>query len=347
MICILGWCPWCHCNRRKKTLVMNNEQYMTLVYLEAALYGVYLVIFGGAIYHVGRKAHGSRLHAALTALIIFLFLSTGANFVIDVYSTRTFYMHAEYYGNTAAGVSQRNAESVLRQVHNGIFGVNIGLADALLVWRCAVLWNYRRAVAALSLVLLTVEVALGAAVLIMEHHVQALAIRRVWPELLPAEYYQQDAIANRLNKVYYMATLLVNLSMTVAIAGRIWYVSRSTQKFSGGSGRYTLLVHIVLESGVIYASAIIVVMISALIPSPPNSVFSNTATIMLYYVVGMVPTVVTVLVALCKTTEYKPRSPVLLSTQMMFAPGSGWRVDSVQEAVGGKSGIASSAELAI
>ncbi|TFK51084.1 hypothetical protein OE88DRAFT_218660 [Heliocybe sulcata] len=216
---------------------MTSEEYMALVYLEVALYGVYLVFFCGTLFQVGRKARASRRYAILTGLAVFLFLSTGVNFVIDVYSTRRWYIQAVFYESTSAGAAQRNAESVLRQVHNGIFGLNIGLADALLVWRCSVLWGYRRSIVAFAVVTLRgsslrYHCDHSAASRACARHRNSLA-EPVAYRILPSERNRQSLEQGVLHgdarrESWYDA-------------GRIWSMSRYIQNFIAKSGLYTRL----------------------------------------------------------------------------------------------------------
>ncbi|KZT23493.1 hypothetical protein NEOLEDRAFT_1179953 [Neolentinus lepideus HHB14362 ss-1] len=298
----------------------SPSQYMGLLYLEAGFYGVYLVTFSVAVVYTGRKALQSRLHATLVALITFLFLSSSVNFIIDVYSTRKLLIHDVTYGNTASNLAQRKLQSFLRLLRISIFGLNISLADALLVWRCAVLWSYRRVVVVTSVFLIIIEIALGLAVITTEVREHQIALREVWPNPLPAEYHQESIIVGRVNKAHYITMLLLNLSMTIGIASRIWHVSRTIHKSSGPSVRYSRIAHIILESGILYAILMVLVMITSLVPSV-GQVTRNIFLLVLYYAVGMIPTIVTVLVTLSKTTEYVSQVSDTHTTRVVFAPG--------------------------
>ncbi|TFK51075.1 hypothetical protein OE88DRAFT_210217 [Heliocybe sulcata] len=296
------------------------SQFKVLLFLEAGLYGTYAVLFSASLVYAGRKVLQSRVHATLIALIVFLFISTSINFAINTYSTLKFLIHDIAYDSTTGELSQRKMQGFLRMVHTCIFGVNITLADGLLVWRCAVLWCYKRTVVVYSIILMTVEVGLGIAVLETEALAHQIALQAVWPNPLSPEYYRESAVVDGVNKAYYICMLLLNLSMTVGISRRIWHMAASIPESSRRSARYSRIAHIILESGVLYAVLVIIVMLTSLVTAC-GPLAKNASEVLLYYTVAVIPTVVTILVTTAKSTENVSEAADTVGTQLVFALG--------------------------
>ncbi|TFK47029.1 hypothetical protein OE88DRAFT_1739059 [Heliocybe sulcata] len=295
-----------------------EENYIICIIVESVLYAIYLLFFCTSIYLTCSRARSFAVLGRLAVLLVVLFIGTTTNFVIDVYSTKMFWTSPAYWADdTLRGNQEQNSSALWRCIHDGIFGLDIFLADALLVWRYYVFQDKKTSAAIFPLMLITLEISLGTAVI--AHQAQKYLIRKntPWDEPLPARFYQVAATSSTLDKAYYSCTFAINLVLNTAISWKIWRLLRAMN--AGPErlpSRHYRILHIMLESGVIYSILIIVAMgVSAI---PYNTLFGDLMIMIFNMSIGMVPPVIIALISLGKTAEYTTRETVI--TTMYFAP---------------------------
>jgi len=116
---------------------------------------------------------------------------------------------------------------------------------------------------------------------------------------------------------YYTATLALNILLNIAISWKIWHILREI-RFANTrqpSKHYRVL-HIMLESGVIYS--ILILMALAVSSIPYNNLFADLVAMFFHMSIGMVPPIVITLISLGKTTEYTSRD--VISSIIRFEP---------------------------
>ncbi|KAJ7437889.1 hypothetical protein B0H11DRAFT_2106082 [Mycena galericulata] len=162
------------------------------------------------------------------------------------------------------------------------YAIANALADAILIWRCYVIWGNSWRAIAFPCVVYTVN--MGGFI------VGAL------PLLGPS---QRTAIA-----VCIGTTFLTNVVASSLAAGRIWWISRRASFVLSRTSRrtYANLTAILVESGCIYPISIIIVLILFVVPSTPTiSVLISIAPV--YHIVGISPTLIIVRVGLGVSTD--------------------------------------------
>lgn len=240
------------------------EPYIGAVFMETFLYGIYAVLFGICMFVLAQRHRraqspppppftwGRALHWMLPAWAIAMFALAYADIV---YTYFIFFVHLL---RGTFGFSVLYPKYVL-------FVTNTILADTLLLFRCYVVWGYRRRVVvgpALLLLAATVCVYLfeGASIRLFGHS---------W--------------------VYLAMTFAFNVIVTGLTAGRIWYLARRTPHRQ----RYNTSVAILLESGAIYC-VYMILDLAFYHNSAGNAVLDAG----LIQVVGIVPTLIIVQVGL-------------------------------------------------
>ncbi|EPQ58825.1 hypothetical protein GLOTRDRAFT_90606 [Gloeophyllum trabeum ATCC 11539] len=298
----------------------------TLITTALGRAAIYLVIFITSFVLTWRKARYSRLHARLQIVIGILFIGTTANFILDVCTAHVYYLSPVYYEDTPHALHEQNIYNLLSCIRDGIFGLNMFIADALLVrnllglfrghyradhdpetkvWRYYVFWNGRFVVILFPIFLLTLEASLGITVIIFQARIYVLRRNTPWSDPLPSSWYDASAKVAVLNKAYYVSTFAINILLSIAIA---------TGPEARRMSKYSRVAHTVLESGTIYS----VIILLAIMPG--SGLLRDMAGVALMICVGFVPSMVIILVTLCKTTEYTTHTTdnAILETSIRF-----------------------------
>ncbi|KZT29575.1 hypothetical protein NEOLEDRAFT_1215752 [Neolentinus lepideus HHB14362 ss-1] len=212
------------------------------------------------------------MYDSLAALLGALFVGTTADFIIDTYVTKRFHVSPTFYDDTPHALQEQNAETLLYCIHDGIFGVEVFLADALLVWRYYVFWDRRIKPATFPLLLIMVEIVLW--VIVIANQARRYLIRKEtpWGQPLPNEWYQVSSALNMLNRAYYTATS--TSCPNVLAAWKIWHILREMRLGNTiQPSKHHRVLHIMLESGVIYSILILMALVVSSIPY--DNLFAN------------------------------------------------------------------------
>ncbi|KIK57086.1 hypothetical protein GYMLUDRAFT_773080 [Collybiopsis luxurians FD-317 M1] len=224
-----------------------------------------MIIFGLYIYL--QIQHQGRQHYYQVSIFLLFLLSTAtiAIAISDFIAFSIFIMLPTGIFNNFSGDLPLNfaqQESYLNHLDinfqialAGIYaGANI-IADTLLLYRCFTLWAPR----------LWVKVGLG----ILSAINAGMAILSVTLQNMFINDYKSISISATItfgvarilfSYVFLGVNLLTNLVLTGLIAGRLWWISRRTQKYLGldssNSNRMNKYVAMVLESGLLYPLAL-------------------------------------------------------------------------------------------
>ncbi|KZT29579.1 hypothetical protein NEOLEDRAFT_1175247 [Neolentinus lepideus HHB14362 ss-1] len=305
-----------------------EQNYFICIIVEGILFVIYLLTFCWTLVATCRRAIYSTLHARLAAVLVFLFLATTVNFIIDVYLTARFDLSDAFYEDTLYAWHEKNVYNAVNVIHNAIFGVSIAVADALLIWRFYIFWDRKIWVIVLPVAVLLLEISFGITVIVITVRMDIIRKDTPWTESLPQAYDRLSSTFLWLNIVYYAMTFVINFFLCIAISWKIWRLLRSITALSvRPPTKYYRLAHILLESGMIYSVLIALNMGLSLLPY--NTLFGDLIYMFLDLSIGLVPTVVILLVTLGKTTEYTSTgSTTALNTAIRFAPESHRSPDS-------------------
>ncbi|KAF7313887.1 Ras-GEF domain-containing protein [Mycena chlorophos] len=151
-----------------------------------------------------------------------------------------------------------------------------GVADAVVIHRCYVIWGSDWRAVALPLVSYACTMIGG------------------FLDVLPLP----PAAARGALTVGYGGVFLTNVLSSTLAAGRIWFMSRSFARLMGTKRRkrYMELIAIILESGLIYPFLLIITIVMFLSPAPTVGVLVCIA--LAYHLVGIAPTLIIVRVSL-------------------------------------------------
>nr|GAT54353.1 predicted protein [Mycena chlorophos] len=154
--------------------------------------------------------------------------------------------------------------------------VSNGIADALLIHRLYIIWGGNPRAVALPVVSYSLTM-----------------ISAVVDLLLLPPAATRSALIVAMSSVF-----LTNVLSSALTAGRIWFMSRSCKRVVGTKrrARYTELMVIILESGLIYPALLVITIAVFVAPTTPTvAVLSCFA--VLYHIVGIAPTLIIVRVS--------------------------------------------------
>ncbi|KAJ6616631.1 hypothetical protein B0H10DRAFT_1378588 [Mycena sp. CBHHK59/15] len=148
-----------------------------------------------------------------------------------------------------------------------IYVTNNVIADALVIYRCYSIWNRNKYVVILPIILLIVTSVYA------------------WDIRLPLS-------------PFFALSLATNVLVTSLSAGRIWWISRRSRAYLNTEvrKRYITSISVLVESGMIYPLSVLAYLILGAIPDA--SIVQEPLFQMIAQIVGIVPTLIIVRVAL-------------------------------------------------
>ncbi|KAJ8091062.1 hypothetical protein PM082_024672 [Marasmius tenuissimus] len=141
---------------------------------------------------------------------------------------------------------------------------------------------------------------------------------------------------NNINNGYLIANVIFNSLLTALTAGRIYAISREARKFLGDDGinkTYKTVVAVIIESGLIYPTSLIIYIVILLRLDPNNqSLLPVDLSPLFMQAAGIAPTLIIVRALQGKTTDSvdqvvsannhdRTRSTATTRSRIRFAPG--------------------------
>ncbi|KAF5309898.1 hypothetical protein D9619_010386 [Psilocybe cf. subviscida] len=230
--------------------------YIGAVLFETFLYGLYVILFAICAYVLLRR--NTPLHWILLGAASTMFALATSDIV---------YTYGLLFGKLLhGGLTYSN----LRPKY-WLYVTNNVLADGLLLYRCFVVWEFRKVILLGPIALLIAATVCGYAL----EGANSVLFEKAW--------------------IYLTLTLILNVVLTVMTAGRIWWLAKRAKQFPGCNllQRYNATITILIESGVVYSLYIILDL--ALRKHPVGSMVLDAG---LIQVVGIMPTLIIVQVGL-------------------------------------------------
>lgn len=226
--------------------------------VEILLYGVHLVLLCLCAFFLIRKSSLLRTIILLSLITIFA-LATA-----DVALTFNLVLH----DIPAVIKLELSPNTLVKHVllKHSLFVTNNIIADALLLYRCYLVWDRNRFVSCGCVALILAETILG--------------------------YYSAETftLEQVLVPFYYWIVFAINIIITATTAGRMWWIARVTRATLGlqHTRSYKIAIVILIESGAIYALSIMLLVM--LWFKPYNLIFN----VIVYRMVGITPTMMIV-----------------------------------------------------
>ncbi|ESK86187.1 hypothetical protein Moror_16692 [Moniliophthora roreri MCA 2997] len=178
-------------------------------------------------------------------------------------------------------------------------------ADSMLIHRCYIIWGSQKRIG--------IPLVLGCFVVHSVGFASAVMIPISFVNRNNPSSFELLDKASRMSDGYFAANAAINGVITLLTAGRIWYITRRIRATMGQQidQRYKTIVAIILESGVIYPTVLIIGIILHQVLDPDKM---GLAPIDLFPIVtqaaGIAPTLIIVRAGLGKTVEHADEQAV-------------------------------------
>jgi len=278
---------------------------VSTLWVSTFLYGIYLVLFCRCVY-IFFRARKQQFALFVPAIIMFLLSTT---------TVIIFLLQGAAAYNSHVGPSQVARVRRLEVAGAIVYVTNNLMADALLIYRCYVIWN-------------TIYITVAPLILLIATMILGYTIQ------LP---------------LFFILSLTINLFVPTLVAGRLWWVVRRIRGPAGEEtrrkGRNAMI--IILESGLIYSIFVSIHMGFFHFQNPMDEIIYAA----LGQVVGIVPTLIIVRVGLgvsenggggeggttvgsCSSGPEAPQSESYPRESTIIGPPegmekSGWDVDTI------------------
>ncbi|KAE9385466.1 hypothetical protein BT96DRAFT_928785 [Gymnopus androsaceus JB14] len=273
---------------------------LVLVMTECTLYGAYVILFGLAVWLLPQKFHipsvKKFIFPSIIALFAFATLNIAYNLAGEAYAI-VFTIPEVEKPWMIAGQSIDSITFIFADI----------LGDLVLFYRVYAVWGYRKRVLFPVLLLIGSIKVLGILAAIVQIHL----ILNEPPTGLFGNFIPS------LEWIFEIVNAFSNMLMTLMIAGRVWWLSRSLQKeLPSGVGQshwYHRAVAVVTESGIIYPVYLTIDAILSSVFNLPSYVCMGTIT------VGIAPTLIAVRVGLGSAVDDQTLRSSIVQSDLLFA----------------------------
>ncbi|KAG2069454.1 hypothetical protein BDR04DRAFT_1101547 [Suillus decipiens] len=224
---------------------LDKASFLAL-FLETAFYGVFFTLYWLTLFVLFKKT-GIQRQLLIPVATLLLCIAT-AHLIIDfVRGLEAFVFEVDTIG---ADAYYSNLASPLELASKALYITQTTLADGVVVWRCHVLNHRNRFVAIPGCIVLIVNAATGYYV--------------VWSLSQAYEMSKISTAASGCLTTFYTLTMFVSLTCTMSIAWQIYHTRRF---MPGGLAALLPVFIVVIESGALYATSVLALLISFLVGS--------------------------------------------------------------------------------
>ncbi|KZT20116.1 hypothetical protein NEOLEDRAFT_893217 [Neolentinus lepideus HHB14362 ss-1] len=262
-----------------------DKAYLIGFIIEAMLYGIYIVLFGFSLAFLvwRRRTAGIHWFMLISTCILFIASTThfgfGFNNVISAFINRR-----NEVGEPAVIVEEPDFDLLV----DIMFSVNNFLGDAILIWRCWLVWQRGYRIVAFPAFILVVY---AASAIVGLHNLSQVS----------SGGNQFSAPVAIFGTASFALSLALNFIVTFLIAGRIYYLANQLRGVlpERRTRQYMNIVIITMESGAIFTFVQVVFVVLWGIHSNAHWIGANPAS----QIYCIVPTLIIVRVGLGVSTE--------------------------------------------
>ncbi|KAF9064036.1 hypothetical protein BDP27DRAFT_1334158 [Rhodocollybia butyracea] len=249
-------------------LALTRPDFIMLNFI-VLLYGSYTMLF--SLYTYLQIQHHERKHYYQSAVVVLYILATAA-LVLTILSYDQ--ENLLWFSRMVPSINPSSLEvnlltyEYLQVAEAAIYVVANTIADALLLYRCYIVWGARKYIIIVPSLICIVNtvlalVALGAVVRALQSQTGNSEIDHAIKNFSPGNIgFPLPKSASIILLLFLAINLFTNIMLTGLIAGRIWWISKETRQSLGeveDSKRRTSLnsvVKLILESGSLYPVAL-------------------------------------------------------------------------------------------
>jgi len=271
-----------------KEIVWSRELFLYCVAAEWLLYGIYVVLFCFCV----KTLRNSRVRhrRTLSVAISVIFVLCTVHWILQLVNAAELLTVLEKKAH-ALNHLRVTTDELMKQWNQiniamgAIYVASNLLADGIFIYRCYCIWEFRKRIVAVPIVLLVATGGLGCASVItcgLEGSAEFLFTNWFFP----------------LTVIF---SVLTNVMLMALTAGRIWWIARGARAIMGPAvvKQYRTVVAMILESGALYCTpGILYLIFLGIRPSSTQVIFAALA-----QVVGIAPTIIVVRVGLGNSVD--------------------------------------------
>ncbi|KAF9465908.1 hypothetical protein BDZ94DRAFT_1252548 [Collybia nuda] len=243
------------------------------ILIESLLYGVQLVLFCICAYILMQRR--SSIQLVLLLVVTIMFLIATADLAI---SFRMIVDDLQTVADTSSNVALTHLYP-----KNPLYITNNFLADALLLYRCYLIWKGQRYIIIASSIFLVADTVWG------------------YSSIGTAIF----SLKSTFTSLFLWSVFAYNLIMTIVTAGRIWWIARAGRRLLGKRAlkQYHTAIAILIESGAIYCISLLIMLLM------PETSYKLIVQVVVIRLVAIMPILMIVQAELGKNTREIETSP--------------------------------------
>ncbi|KIL58665.1 hypothetical protein M378DRAFT_309146 [Amanita muscaria Koide BX008] len=264
-----------------------DKAYLLALSVEAILYGAYAILFGLCVYLLFKRgARGAVNKPFLITAILAFTLNTGHIIVGIIRALQAFSDEGssaiDYYNQSWLPLD------IFRQV---LMVTTTLVADIMVTYRCYLVWCCQW------------KVIVAPVILLVASSIAAFVSVYNFSQLKPGQPFLNSTNVN-WGYASFILWLVTIVLITSLIVYRLRYIAQQTSEFLGEEhgNRYNYLVKVILESGIVYACSVLVLVILCIV----RSVYQVIAFDAIAQITGITATLIIVRVGLGTITEGMP-----------------------------------------
>lgn len=244
--------------------IFLEKTFLASGYLTGVGYGVQLVLYGACVKKLWRRKPRIRFTLFLISYITVLCIMNTIWTATSAYGLQLTYIDYRNYPGGSLGFLRvefslpSNVLSLAAYITGNI------LADALLLWRCRVIWTAAFNVTANFVMIIPMLMLFGSFAVAV-----VFAIETASPEGLFSQTTTNFALP------YFAISLSLNIILTLLIVGRMWFYQREGRAVFGQSygKHYASISAMFIESAALYAICSILLLATYAIQHPINQIW--------------------------------------------------------------------------
>ncbi|KAJ7090891.1 hypothetical protein B0H15DRAFT_248601 [Mycena belliarum] len=209
------------------------------VSIQGILYGFSVCMFGMSVWVLVFQRRDRRLNLPMLVVACTLWILSTIRMFIDIsLTTEAFTFHTSSPTGPEKFLSDFSGPVSL--LDNTIYGVQTLIGDAVVIYRCYIVWDR---VDVIMLPSMAWAASLGILIYILNS-------------------FAHGTISGNKILIFYATTLSANLSATCLLAFRIWKADRDAQKHNSPHSSLRPLLIVIMESGALYSMTLIMALIT-------------------------------------------------------------------------------------
>jgi len=239
-----------------------DEANIVSAWVESLLYGVHNVLYYACMLILWRRRTGQRSAWILMTLITLLYLLATVHVSFSLRGLlEGFIWHYGGPGPDSALMYFADFAAIPYRMKDTVYVLNSIVADGLLVWRLSVVWNRNWWILSFPMLLYIATTATG-----------IVATSRLW-NIQPGDPLFLVSLGEWITSLWAL-TITTNITVTLLIVGRIWWISHR----ASSQRHYYGVMATLIESGALYSTSVVFLLATFQLKANVGQIVADMAT---------------------------------------------------------------------